>query len=151
MQEVVSALQMDQRTGAQRIADWVTVASLALEPFRLSPIQVAEPRASIVDALPVLDAAAVRLDEVVGARLEAEGRALRRLVAEDVLTCFRSHIPDLSLAPVVEGPVAEAEDLARESMQEVVEIVAPRFEQRPPNAEEANLQENMGPADPPQQ
>ena len=67
------------------------------------------------------------------------------------MTCFRSHIPDLSLAPVVEGPVAEAEDLARESMQEVVEIVAPRFEQRPPNAEEANLQENMGPADPPQQ
>ena len=151
MQEVVSALQMDQRTGAQRIADWVTVASLALEPFRLSPIQVAEPRASIVDALPVLDAAAVRLDEVVGARLEAEGRALRQLVAEDVLTCFRSHIPDLSLAPVVEGPVAEVEDLARESVQEVVEIIAPRFERRPLNAEEANLQENRGPADPPQQ
>ena len=44
-----------------------------------------------------------------------------------VLTCFRSHDPAMSLAPVLDGPVAATEDAARESVQDVVETVVARF------------------------
>ena len=70
------------------------------------------PPATIADALPVLDSAAERLqhlDQALGARLEAEGRELCRMVAEYILTCLQSHDPAISLAPVVDGPVAETE------------------------------------------
>jgi hypothetical protein len=50
------------------------------------------------------------------------------MVVDHVLTCFRSHNPAISLAPVLEGPVPEVEAAAREGVQEVVEIVAARFE-----------------------
>jgi hypothetical protein len=49
-------------------------------------------------------------------------------VVDHVLTCFRSHDPAISLTPVLEGLVPEAETVAREEIQEVVEIVASRFE-----------------------
>ena len=55
VQEAVRKHQEDQHVGAQRIADWATEASLALVPLGMNPIQVAEPPASIADALPVLD------------------------------------------------------------------------------------------------
>ena len=55
VQEVVRKLQEDQRQGGQRIVDWASEASLALVPLGMSPIQVAEPPASIADALPVLN------------------------------------------------------------------------------------------------
>src|SRR6185503_14543070 len=61
VQEAVRKLQEDQRVGAQRIADWATEASVALVPHGMSPIQVAEPPASIADALPVLNSASDRL------------------------------------------------------------------------------------------
>jgi hypothetical protein len=51
----------------------------------MSPIPVWELQASISDALPVLDSAADRLrrlDQILGARLEAEGGKLRRAVVE---------------------------------------------------------------------
>jgi hypothetical protein len=48
-------------------------------------------------------------------RLEAEGQELARVVVDYVLTCFRS-------------PRPEAEATAREGVQEVVEIMAARFE-----------------------
>jgi hypothetical protein len=88
------------------------------------------PPASISDALPVLDSAAKRLrrlDQILGARLEAEGSRLYRAVGDYVLTCFRSHDPAMSLAPVLNGPVAATEDAARESVQDVVETVVARF------------------------
>jgi hypothetical protein len=50
------------------------------------------------------------------------------MVVDHVLTCFQSHDPAISLTPVLEGPVPEAEAAAREGVQEVVEIVASRFE-----------------------
>ena len=103
----------------------------------MSPIQVAKLPASIADALPVLDSAAERLrhlDQTLRTRLEAEGREQCRVVVEHVLTCFRSHNPAISLAPVVKGPVAEAEDSARESVQEVVDIVAAHFQREPADA-----------------
>ena len=85
---------------------------------------------SISDALPVLDSAADhlrRLDQILGARLEAEGSKLCRAVVDYVLTCFLSHDPTISLAPVIDGPVAATEDAARESVQDTVEMVAACF------------------------
>ena len=105
VQEAVQKHQEDQRVGAQRIPDWATEASLALVPLGMSPIQVEEPPASIADALPVLNSASDRLrclEPVLAGQLEAEGHELVRMVAEHILTCFRSHDPAISLAPVVD-------------------------------------------------
>jgi hypothetical protein len=52
-------------------------------------------------------------------------------VVEYVLTCFQSHDPAISLAPVIAGPVAATEDAARESVQDVVELLAERFQRDP--------------------
>jgi len=134
VQEAVRKLQEDQRVGAQRITDWVTEASLALVPLGMSPIQVAEPPASIADALPVLNSASDRLrllEPVLAGQLEAKGRELIRMVAEHILTCLRSHDPAISLAPVVDGPVAETEAAARDSVREVVDFVAAYFKREP--------------------
>ena len=127
VQEGVRKLQEGQRVGAQRIADWATEASLALVPLGMSPIQVAEPPASIADALPVLNSASDRLrrlEPVLAGQLEAEGQELIRMVAEHILTCLRSHDPAISLTPVIDGPVAEMEAAARDSVREVVDFVA---------------------------
>jgi len=115
VQEAVRKLQEEQRAGAQRIVDWTGEASLALVPFGMSPIQVAEAPASIADALPVLSSASDRLrhlEPVLAGKLEAEGRELIRMVAEHILTCLRSHDPAISLAPELDGPVAETEAFA---------------------------------------
>jgi hypothetical protein len=131
-------LQAEHRAGAQRIAEWAGEASTALVPLGMSPIPVSGPPVSISDALPVLDSAVDRLrrlDQTLGARLEAEGRMLYRAVVDYVLTCFRSHNPAISLAPVVNVPVATTEDATRESVQEVVEMVAARFQRDPADAE----------------
>ena len=131
-------LQAEHRAGVQRIAEWAGEASTTLVPLGMSPIPVSELPVSISDALLVLDFAADRLrclDQILGARLEAEGSKLYRAVVEYVLTCFRSHDPAISLAPVIDGPVAATEDAARESVQDVVEMVAARFQRDPADAE----------------
>jgi hypothetical protein len=107
-------------------------------PLGMSPIPVLEPPVSIFDALPVLDSAADRLrrlDQILGARLEAEGSKLCRAVVDYVLTCFRSHDPAISLAPVIDGPVDATEDATQETVQDVVEMVAARFQHDPADAE----------------
>ena len=53
------------------------------------------------------------------------------MVAEYILTCLRSHNSAISLAPVVDGPVAETEASTRESVQEVVDFVAAYFKREP--------------------
>ena len=53
------------------------------------------------------------------------------MVAEHILTCIRSHDPAISLAPVVDGPVAETEEAARESVQDVVDFIAANFKREP--------------------
>ena len=109
-------LQAEHRAGVQRIAEWASEASTALVPLGMSPIPVLEPLVSISDALLVIDSAADRLrrlDQILGARLEAEGSKLCRAVVDYILTCFRSHDPAISLAPVIDGPVAATEDAAR--------------------------------------
>jgi hypothetical protein len=67
------------------------------------------------------------LDQILSARLEAEGGRLCRAVIEYILTCFQSHDPSISLEPVIAGPVADTEDAAREAVQDVIELVAERF------------------------
>jgi hypothetical protein len=99
-------------------------------PLGISPIPVLGPPASISDTLPVLDSTVERLrrlDQILGIRLEAEGSRLCRAVVDYVLTCFRSHDLAMSLASVLDGPVATTEDTARESVQDTVEMVAARF------------------------
>jgi chromosome segregation ATPase len=127
----VEGLLAEQRTEVERIAKWVGEASTALEPLGLSPIQVAEAPSSIGSVLPALDSAAERLqrlESTLVARLETEGRELAQMVVDHILTYFQSHDPAISLTPVLEGPVPEAEAAAREGVQEPVEIVASRFE-----------------------
>jgi DNA repair exonuclease SbcCD ATPase subunit len=95
-------LQAELHVGVQRIAAWAGEASTTLVPLGMSPIPMSELPASISDALLVLDSAADhlrRLDQILGARLEAEGGKLCRAVIEYILTCFRSHDPAISLEP----------------------------------------------------
>ena len=104
VQEAVRKLQEDQHMGAQRIIDRACETSSALVPHGMSPIQVAEPPASIADALPMLDSASARLrrlEQILIGHLEAEGHELCRMVAEYILTCLRSHDPAISLAPII--------------------------------------------------
>jgi hypothetical protein len=138
MKKTLEDLRAEQRAGVQRIAAWAGEASTTLVPLGVSPIPVSEPPASISDALPVLDSAADclrRLDQILGARLEAEGSKLCRAVIEYILTCFRSHDPAISLVPVIAGPVAKTEDTAREAVQDTMEMVAERFQRDPANDE----------------
>ena len=106
--ETLDDLRAEQRAGAQRIAAWAGEASTALVPLGMSPIPALVRPASISDALPILDSTADRLrrlDQILGARLEAEGSRLCRSAIEYVLTCFRSHDPAVSLGPVIAGLV----------------------------------------------
>jgi len=100
----------------------------------MSPIQVVEAPASIADSLPVLSSTSDRfrrLEPVLAGQLEAKGRELIRMVAEHILTCLRSHDPAISLTPVVDGPVAETEAVARDSVREVVDFIATYFKREP--------------------
>jgi hypothetical protein len=72
-----------------------------------------------------------RLDQILGARLEAEGDRHCRAVIEYLLTCFRSHDPAISFELVIAGPVADTEDATRETIQDTVEVVAERFQRDP--------------------
>jgi hypothetical protein len=134
MKKTLEGLQAEQRTGVQRIAAWASEVSTTLVPLGVSPILVLELPTSISDALPVLDSTIDRLrrlDQILGARLEAEGGRLCQAVIEYILTCFRSHDPAISLEPVIAGPMADTEDAARESVQDTVEVVAERFQRDP--------------------
>jgi DNA repair exonuclease SbcCD ATPase subunit len=91
MKKVLEDLWAEHRIGVQRIAAWANEASSALVPLGVSPILVSKQSVSISDALPMLDSAAKylrRLDQILGARLEAEGSRLCRTVIEYILTCF---------------------------------------------------------------
>jgi hypothetical protein len=128
--KALEGLQAEHRAGVQRIAAWAGEASTTVVPLGMSSIPMSELPTSISDALPVLDSVVDRLrhlNQILGARLEAEGGRLCRAVIEYILTCFRSHDPAISLEPVITGPVAATEDVAQEGVQDVVELVAERF------------------------
>jgi hypothetical protein len=134
MKKTLEGLQAEQRAGVQRIAAWAGEASTTLVPLGVSPILVSEPLTSISDVLPVLDSAADRLrrlDQILGARLEAKGGRLCQAVIEYILTCFWSHDPAISLEPVIAGPVADTEDAAREGVPDTMEVVAECFQRDP--------------------
>jgi hypothetical protein len=76
-----------------------------------------------------------RLDQILGARLEAEGSRLCRSVIEYILMCFRSHDPAISLEPVIAGSVADTEDATREGVQDAVDVVAACFQRDPADDE----------------
>jgi hypothetical protein len=138
MKKTLEDLQAEHHTGVQRIAAWAGEASTTLVPLGVSPILVSEPLTSISYALPVLDSIADRfrrLDQILGARLEAEGGRLYWAVIEYILTCFRSHDLAISLEPVIAGPVAGIEDAARDAIQDAVELVAERFQRDPADDE----------------
>jgi hypothetical protein len=90
------------------------------------------PEAGIV--LPLLDSAGRKisqLEEAVGSRLEEEGHALARAVADHVLMCFRSRDPSISLEPTVQGPVEGSTEAARDGVEDAAHVVAERFEHEP--------------------
>jgi hypothetical protein len=131
-------LQAEHRARVQCIAAWAGEASTALVPLGVSPIPVSELPALIFDALPVLDSVTDRLqriDQILGALLEAEGIKLCRAVIEYILTCFRSHDPAISLELVIASLVADTEDAAREGIQDAVELVAEHFQRDPADDE----------------
>jgi hypothetical protein len=119
LRKTLNDLRAEQCAGAQRIAAWAGEVSIVLVPLGMSPIPALVRPASISDVLPILDSTADRLrrlDQVLGARLEAEGDRLCRSAIEYVLTCFRSHDPTVSLGPVIAGLVDDTEDIAREGV-----------------------------------
>jgi hypothetical protein len=131
-------LQAEHRAGVQHVAAWAGKVSMRLVPLGMGPIPVSQPPTSISDTLPVLDSTADRLrrlDQILGARLEAEGDRLCGVVIEYILTCFRSHDPAISLEPVIAGPVANTKDAAREGVQNAVELVVERFQRDPTDDE----------------
>jgi hypothetical protein len=138
MKKTLEDLQAEQCAGVQCIAAWAGEASTTLVPLGVSPILVSELLATISDALPVLDSAADRLrrlDQILGARLEAKGGRLYRAVIEYILTCFGSHDPAISLETMIAGPVADTEDATRQGIHDTVEVVAERFQRDPADDE----------------
>jgi hypothetical protein len=134
LRKTLDDLRAEQCVEAQRIAAWAGEASTTLVPLEMSPVPALVRPASISDALPILDSAADRLrrlDQVLGARLEAESGRLCRSAIEYVLTCFQSHDPTFSLGPVIVGPVADTEDAAREGVQDATDVVVGRFQRDP--------------------
>jgi hypothetical protein len=87
--------------------------------------------------LSLLDSASIKmseLEDVIGTRLEAEGRILAETVVEHMLMCFRSQDPQVSLEPVVQGPTKEVQEAAQDGVWETVKLVAERFECQPEDA-----------------
>jgi hypothetical protein len=138
MKKTLEDLRAEHRTEVQRITAWADEASSTLVSLGVSPILVSKQSVSIFYALPVLDSAANRLrrlDQVLGAHLEAKGSRLCQAVIEYILTCFRSHDRAISLEPVITGPVTDAKDAARGSVQDAVDVVAECFQRDPADDE----------------
>jgi hypothetical protein len=76
----------------------------------------------------------LKLEEVDGGQLEAEGRALAKAVVDYVLTWFRSRDPQISLEPVVQGPITKMEEAARADIEDTAKLVAEQFERQPKDA-----------------
>jgi hypothetical protein len=103
-------------------------------PLGFSPLHIGDPVEEVSAALPLLDFAGakmLKLEEVDGGQLEAEGRALAKIVAQYVLTCFQSWDPQISLELVVQGPIVETEESAHASVEDTAKCVAEWFERQP--------------------
>jgi hypothetical protein len=65
-----------------------------------------------------------QLEEAVGSHLEEEGHTLAQVVADHVMMCFRSHDPNISLEPVVQGPVEGSVEAVRDGVEDAARAVA---------------------------
>jgi hypothetical protein len=70
----------------------------------------------------------LKLEEVISGQVEAEGCALVKVMAEYVLTCFWNRDPQISLEPVVQGPITETTEASRADVEDTVKLVAELFE-----------------------
>jgi hypothetical protein len=70
------------------------------------------------------------LKDVVSGRLDAEDRILVEVVAEHMLMCFHSQDPQVSLEPVVQGPVEEVPEAAQVSVRETAKLIVERFKRQ---------------------
>jgi hypothetical protein len=87
--------------------------------------------------LPLLDAARakmMKLEEVIGEQLELDGCALEETVVEHMLTSFQSRDPQVSLEPMVEGPIAKIEEATWTSISNTVKLVAAWFHRQAEDA-----------------
>jgi hypothetical protein len=100
-------------------------------PLGFSPLRTRDPMEEVSVALPVLDsvgAKMLRLEDGGGGQLEVEGRSPTKAVVEYVLTCFRSRDPQMSVEPVVQGPIAEMAEVAHADIEDTAKLVPERFE-----------------------
>jgi hypothetical protein len=101
-------------------------------PLGFSPLLNKDPVEEVRATLALLDstgAKMLKLEGVGGGQLEAEGCALVKVAVEYVLTCFQSQDPQISLEPVVQGPVTEVEEAARVGIEDTAVLIAEWFEQ----------------------
>jgi hypothetical protein len=85
-------------------------------------------------ALPFLDSAGpkmLKLEEVIGSQLEAEGYAMVEAVVEYALTCFRSWDPHISLESMMQGPIVETAEATCADVKDTLKLVAKLFEHQP--------------------
>jgi hypothetical protein len=112
-------LQAAQATGAQKVWDFLGQTHTALVPLGFSPPHFGEPVQEVSIALSLLDfvgAKMLKVEEVVGNQLEAEGHILVEKVAEHVLTCLWSRDPIISMDLVVLGPIAGTYEASSSSL-----------------------------------
>jgi hypothetical protein len=102
-----------------------------LVPLIFSPLHAEDPVEEVNSALALLDsigAKMLKLEEVIGGQLEAVGHTLATLVAEYVLSFFWHQDPQISLEPVVQGPIMEMVEATHDGIEDIVKLVAERFE-----------------------
>jgi hypothetical protein len=115
---------------AQKVWDFLGHTEATLVPLSFSPLHVGDPVEEVGATLPLPDSAGakmLKLEEVISGQLEAEGRVLAKAVAEYVLTCFWSRDPQISLEPVVQGPITETTEAAHADVEDTVKLVAELF------------------------
>jgi hypothetical protein len=89
-------LQAARAGEAQKVWDFQGQTEAALVPLGFNPIHARDPVDEVTAVLPLFDstgAKMLKLEVVGGGPLEAEGRALTKVVVEYVLTCFQSRDP----------------------------------------------------------
>jgi hypothetical protein len=103
-------------------------------PLNFSPLCVGDPVEEVSTAFPLLDSAGAKMlkvEEVGSGQLEADGHALAKAVAEYVLTSFRRWDPQISLEPVVQGPIMEMEEATHAGVEDAAKLVVEQFEHQP--------------------
>jgi hypothetical protein len=111
-------LQAAREGEAQKVCDFLGQTEAALVHHGFNPLRARDPVEEVTVAPLLLDSARakmLKLEEVFDGRLEAEGHALAKAMAEYMLTCFRSRDDQISLELLVQGPIAEMAEAAHAS------------------------------------